>query len=584
MKNKCFVMVLALLIMLILLPTTVMAKGFMESFNEFEAERTQERAQSQSSPAQSTPAQSTPAQSTPGQAGQPVISPSDYSGTYLIANEFGYVWDAARVPFSGVPVTATSSDVSGINQYAYVGDKHQQFRFEKQSDGTYKIYVVSTGKLISYALLSGRPNFLAIEEWNDIEKNPVTFPRVVGEWNVLGVYQRWRLESAGNNMVRFVSNCTYMNGQYAIEGADYKWCESLARPYVTSGKIQGYPFTLVPVSRAAGLIPLQNGVYKINPPVNTSARITETLPGTFFTTQGNGTANGTNAIRQLSPWGNGTDWRFERQSNGTYTITHVASGRLLTPNGNLKLDGTRLPGEGTSNRLYEAVQIRDRNNQANQRWWVIHQGNGLFRIVNSDVVEEVNPVLQVQDNTTGQITTYKFDNIGGQARQFRLVKNTDMPAEPKPLAAGPAGSREITVEIHNPQTKNWGQPQGTFQVRINGGAPQAIGVAYQSVTEFLKYRHPKFVVEVPEQQAIFFTTYAMTVPTPAKIKLYAMPGDRVDVIWVGGEYAREGQAFVYYSNAPAANINDKNNVLGSVPAGQGLKNASKTVASFMVPK
>ncbi|MDR0443449.1 MAG: hypothetical protein LBH44_08600 [Treponema sp.] len=107
-----------------------------------------------------------------------------------------------------------------------------------------------------------------------------------------------------------------------------------------------------------------------------------------------------------------------------------------------------------------------------------------------------------------------------------------------------AQTREITIEMHTPATGKWDWSQGTILVSINGKSQQTLFTGNQTVTA-----------------------------TPKKLTFNAAVNDKVQVIWKAGTKAVDGQAFVYYSDAPAAGISDSSKLLGSVAVGKAKAGA-----------
>jgi hypothetical protein len=69
-----------------------------------------------------------------------------------------------------------------------------------------------------------------------------------------------------------------------------------------------------------------------------------------------------------------SNWRFERQSDWSYVITHVASGKVLALQ---VLPGTESYAESVK---YDraVVVIKDRPSNGDDRWYITNSGNGFY--------------------------------------------------------------------------------------------------------------------------------------------------------------------------------------------------------------
>jgi len=114
-------------------------------------------------------------------------------------------------------------------------------------------------------------------------------------------------------------------------------------------------------------------------------------------------------------------------------------------------------------------------------------------------------------------------------------------------------SRIVTVAIEKfvdiERYKTWDSGQGEIKYTINGGEPKTLFTGGN---------------------------------TPNTKTFSAKVGDKVQVIWSGKDYAREGQVYVYYQDNPAKSISDSSRILGSIPVGKANPYGDNVVASFTV--
>jgi endo-1,4-beta-xylanase len=100
-----------------------------------------------------------------------------------------------------------------------------------------------------------------------------------------------------------------------------------------------------------------------------------------------------------------TQWGFERQSDGTYIITNVNSGRVIDVPGGSQTSGEKL------------VQW-DRNGGGNQRWKIVQAGDGYVTFV----CQYSGKVLDIPSNTSANGTqVIQWDSNNGDGQKFKLV-------------------------------------------------------------------------------------------------------------------------------------------------------------------
>jgi hypothetical protein len=293
----------------------------------------------------------------------PSAAVADYSGTYFI------------VPDNGMALEMMGNAVNAPIQMPFTNASSQRFRFERQSDGTYKIIVVATGKLLtSFWYWVGIKQVFAVVQRDDLGGRTLSEPSSISYTitsphgtdsassdEVYDVDQRWRITSVGNDQVSISSvkrsvNSDYHSGCLKTGSSPFGFY-SVYNFINMSGENFGNTiderFTLVPVSGSLDrLIPIANGTYRIQP----------RFKGGFLEIGGDPLYGNPQLAHNWKSAGSAqSDWRFERQSDWTYIITHVASNRVLA--------STLLPGY--ENRRGSAlVVVKDRTNIPEECWYV----------------------------------------------------------------------------------------------------------------------------------------------------------------------------------------------------------------------
>ncbi len=117
--------------------------------------------------------------------------------------------------------------------------------------------------------------------------------------------------------------------------------------------------------------------------------------------------NGSNV--QLVSSGNGSYWKFERQSDGKYKIIDVGTGKVLDLAGGKLADGTN-------------IQVYTSNNTTAQRWWVYNMG-GSITIASAKNVDYVVDLSGGKTTLGRNIQLYSYN--GTPAQQFKIANKTD---------------------------------------------------------------------------------------------------------------------------------------------------------------
>jgi hypothetical protein len=312
----------------------------------------------------------------------PTPSPTlnDYSGAYYI------------VPENGLVMGIRSSTDNSIHQQPFTNSKSQQFRFAKQSDGTYKIFAAGSNKILtSYMFFaSAGQNAYDVVQHDDFGNKTLSSPyplrllrysfsiekEMPETKQAYDIDQRWRIESVGNNQVKIENK----NGCISFGGGDPHFYNMVNGFVSISGS--GYSnnlsmrYALVQINANTNrFIPLENGVYRIQPRFKARSSA-----GNGFVEIGGDPVFGNPQLAHK--WASAGDadsnWRFERQSDWGYIITHVATNKVMALQ----------PMTGTANVPNSmkwgsaVVVIQNKNNSAEQKWYITNSGNGFYQFTN----------------------------------------------------------------------------------------------------------------------------------------------------------------------------------------------------------
>ncbi|KFI40536.1 1,4-beta-N-acetylmuramidase [Bifidobacterium actinocoloniiforme DSM 22766] len=236
---------------------------------------------------------------------------------------------------SGIDIAGASA-ASGVplHLYSYNNSGAQRFVFSKQSDGSYVITNVNSGK--------------ALDVSNAVAGNNAT----VWQYDCNGsTAQRWFIRDAGNS---YYLQSALGNWVLDIEGASTADNARVAlyQPNGTGAQ----RFTLASVTTIEA-----NTWYRIRSSINT---------GLVLDVPGGSMESGTRI--QIYPW-NGTDaqlYTFKQVGNGIYEISNARSGNNL-----------EIAGGQTQNAA--PVQQYQLNGTQSQRWQVRNSGGGEFSFVGS---------------------------------------------------------------------------------------------------------------------------------------------------------------------------------------------------------
>jgi hypothetical protein len=323
----------------------------------------------------------------------PTPTMSDYSGTYYLSADNGIVFEIE------------SNTALYVRQNTFKNQRNQQWRFEKQKDGTYKIYSVGSGRLLTsfvYLTPSGGYSTRFIQ-FNDLGET-IRYPHLIpasGHFpniDALFINQCWKIESVGNNQIKIEHS----------RGNSYRSIDCLAIgtegfQYVYFGLKQipdgeeyenelGQRFNLFPVNgNLDRFTAIADGVYRIQP----RFRPRSVPEGLGFIEIGSDPLNGNPQLSHV--WNSAGDansnWRFQRQSDGTYTITHVATGKAMAIMPLPGIDAALQQNAAAYAQMGMTIEdvkwagalvvIQDRNNNPEQRWWIVNSGRGFHFLVNA---------------------------------------------------------------------------------------------------------------------------------------------------------------------------------------------------------
>jgi len=360
---KKTIVLTALFAMLAMLPATVMAKGLMDALGD--AGMAQGSDISMKGPTNPT--------TTPTLA--------DYSGTYYM------------FPDNGLVLEIVNNTSHLLRQHTFKGTRNQQFRVAKQSDGTYKIFSVASGRaLTSFNYTTNATHYRAVQ-YDDFGVRKISdrsltltddvLTGFIGQSGSRDTYaaedisQHWRIESVGNNQVK-IEDANNINGCLDFGSSAVFYYQVNGYMFEMSGggygNLLGERITLVPVSgNTDRFIPAANGVYKIQPRYKSES-------GKGYLEVGGDPINGNPQLAHnfTSTGSDESNWRFERQADWTYIITHIASNRVMAvrpiiPAGT-QSEATRYQSA--------AVVVQPRTNTTDERWYVTNSGNGFYQFTN----------------------------------------------------------------------------------------------------------------------------------------------------------------------------------------------------------
>lgn len=270
---------------------------------------------------------------------------------------------------------ASGTDSTAIQLYSGNGSKAQQFTFTKQSDGSYVIINVNSGKAL------------------DVRNGAAGNNAVVQQYSANGTNaQRWFIRDSGAG--------------YYLQSALGNWVLDLSGGNTANGAAirlytpNGTAFQLFVVSCSGVTVPVDTAV------IIKSAGNANLVFDVPSASMANGTriqlyaANGTNAQR----------FRFRKIGNGTYGIANVNSGKVLDVYGGSTSNGAVLQQYGS-------------NNTVAQQWTVRDYGSGKISLISVNA----NKAIDVPGaNYASSVALQLYAPNGTAAQQWVIAKPKTM--------------------------------------------------------------------------------------------------------------------------------------------------------------
>lgn len=270
-----------------------------------------------------------------------------------ISNGNYYINVRSKVASSVDIPSGSASDSTAIQLYSGNGSKAQQFTFTRQSDGSYEIVNVNSGKALD--VCNG------VAENNAIVQQYSRNNSQAQRWFIRDSGAGYYLQSALGNWVLDLSSGNTANG-------------AAIRLYAPNGTAS----QLFVVSSSD--VSITTGVSMIITSVTNKKLVTDVTSAS--------TANGARVQLYSSNNTNAQKYRFESIGNGTYKIVNINSGKVLDVSGGSTANGA-------------ALQQYTSNNTVAQQWTVRNYGSGKIALVSVNANKAVdipggNAVQQAQ--------------------------------------------------------------------------------------------------------------------------------------------------------------------------------------------
>lgn len=278
---------------------------------------------------------------------------------------------------------ASTADSTAIQLYSGNGSKAQQLRFIKQSDGSYSITNVNSGKAL------------------DVRNGSAGNNAVVQQYSTNGTNaQHWFIRDSGTG--------------YYLQSALGNWVLDLSGGSTANGAaIHLY----APNGTAAQLFVLSSSEVSI--PANTSTTIRSVKNnGLVFDVPGASTANSARIQLYASNGSNAQKYRFTTIGNAAYRITNVNSGKALDVCGGSAANGA-------------ALQQYDGNNSVAQQWTVRNYGSGRVALVSVNA----NKAADIPGGNAAQQVKLQMYTPNGTAAQQWTINKVSTPRERMNAAA-----------------------------------------------------------------------------------------------------------------------------------------------------
>lgn len=265
----------------------------------------------------------------------------------------------------------SAADSTTIQLYSGNGSKAQQFTFTRQSDGSYEIVNVNSGKALD--VCNG------VAENNAIVQQYSRNNSQAQRWFIRDSGAGYYLQSALGNWVLDLSSGNTANG-------------AAIRLYTPNGTAS----QLFVVSSSD--VNIATGVSMIITSVTKKKLVTDVT--------GASTANGARVQLYSSNNTNAQKYRFESIGNGTYKIVNINSGKMLDVAGGSTANGA-------------ALQQYTSNNTVAQQWTVRNYGSGKIALVSVNA----NKAVDIPGgNAVQQAQLQLYSPNGTVAQQWLVAK------------------------------------------------------------------------------------------------------------------------------------------------------------------
>ena len=290
------------------------------------------------------------------------------NGNYYI-NVRSKVASSVDIPGAG------KADSTAIQLYSGNGSKAQQFTFTKQSDGSYVIVNVNSGK--------------ALDVRNGVAGNNAAVQQYTANDTKA---QRWFIRDSGTG--------------YYLQSALGNWVLDLSGGSTSNGAaIRLY----TPNGTAAQLFVISSSTATV--PVSTNVTVKSAgNTGLVFDIPGASTANSAKVQLYASNGTSAQKFHFQQIGNGTYGIINVNSGKMLDVYGGSTANGAMLQQYGN-------------NGTVAQQWTVRDYGNGKISLISVNA----NKAIDVPGaNCTSSVSLQLYTPNGTAAQQWVIEKTKTM--------------------------------------------------------------------------------------------------------------------------------------------------------------
>lgn len=288
-----------------------------------------------------------------------------------IPNGNYYINVRSKVAFSVDIPGGSAADSTAIQLYSGNGSKAQQFTFTRQSDGSYEIVNVNSGKALD--VRNG------VAENNAIVQQYSRNNSQAQRWFIRDSGAGYYLQSALGNWVLDLSGGNTANG-------------AAIRLYAPNGTAS----QLFVVSSSD--VSITTGVSMIITSVANKKLVTDVTSAS--------TANGARVQLYSSNNTNAQKYRFESIGNGTYKIVNINSGKMLDVAGGSTANGA-------------ALQQYTSNNTVAQQWTVRNYGSGKIALVSVNA----NKAVDIPGgNAVQQAQLQLYSPNGTVAQQWLVAK------------------------------------------------------------------------------------------------------------------------------------------------------------------